>query len=120
MMKKVTLLFGGLLLMSCMAWGADKTWSGVISDSSCGTKHATASADAAACVAKCVSGGGKYVLTSKGKVYQLDPQDKVSSDLAGKKAKVTGTLDGETIKVSAVTAGPTGKLRLRHSKKAGA
>ncbi len=92
-----------LLVLVCLAWGAEKSWTGVVSDSNCGLKHATASADAAACVAKCVEGGGTYVLVSKGKLYQLDPQDKIAKSLAGKEVKITGTLSGDKITVASAT-----------------
>jgi hypothetical protein len=113
MVKKLMMTTAALLVLGCAAWGAEKSFRGVISDSMCGAKHATASDDAAACVAKCVKGGSKYVLVSHGKVYQLDPQDKVSADLAGRNAKVTGTLNGETITVSSVTAAPAAKKKAK-------
>ncbi len=99
-----------LLFAGSLALAADQTWYGVVSDSNCGKKHAVASDEAAACVAKCVSGGGKYVLVSKGKVYQLDPQNKFS-DFAGKRVKVSGTLSGETIAASAVAGAPAAKKK---------
>lgn len=104
MSRKVTLSVLVLLVIACLAWGAEKTWTGVISDSMCGLKHATASDAAAACVAKCVSGGGKYVLVSGGKLYQLNPQDKIASNLAGRAVKVTGSLSGDTITVVSAAA----------------
>ncbi len=121
MIKKPMMTAAALLLLGCVAWGAEKSFRGVIGDAMCGAKHATASADAAACVAKCVQGGSKYVLVSHGKGYQLDPQDKVSADLAGKNAKVKGTLNGETITVSSVTAAPAAKkaAKKKAEKKAG-
>lgn len=104
MNRKVMMSLLVLLVFGCLAWGADKSWNGVISDSHCGLKHATASDDAAACVAKCVSGGGKYTLVAGGKLYQLNPQDKVGSNLAGRAVRVTGSLSGDTITVTSVTA----------------
>jgi hypothetical protein len=109
MNRKVLLTVLALLVCACLALSADKSWTGVISDSNCGLKHGTASDDAAACVAKCVSGGGKYVLVSGGKLYQLDPQDKISSSLAGRDAKITGKLSGDTITVSSAAAAPAKK-----------
>jgi hypothetical protein len=48
------------------------------------------------CVWYCVKErGGRFVLQDKGKVYKLDKQD-ISHELAGKKVKVTGTLDPKT------------------------
>jgi len=102
-----------------MSWAANKTFRGTISDSNCGAKHATPSDEAASCVAKCVSGGGKYTLVSHGKVYQLDPQDKISSDLAGRSAKVTGTLSGDTITVASAEAGPAPKAAKKKKAKGG-
>ncbi len=109
MSRKLTMAVLALLVFGCIAWGAEKSWKGVVSDSHCLAKHATASDEAAACVAKCVSGGAKYVLVSHGKVYQLDPQDKVGADLAGKEATVTGTMSGDTITVSSAEAAPAAK-----------
>jgi Zn-dependent alcohol dehydrogenase len=57
--------------------------------------------DAAKCVEHCVSGGATYVLVSAGKVYKLDAQAKFKG-LGGKSVKVTGALNGDTLKVSAV------------------
>jgi len=103
MLKKLVMVSITILALGCISWAAGKSYTGVVSDSNCGAKHATASADAAACVAKCVSGGGKYVLVSKGKVYQLDPQDKFA-DFAGKEVKVTGTLKGDALTATDVAA----------------
>ena len=104
MIRKASMLVFALVVFGCLAWGADKSWTGVISDSNCGLKHSTASDEAAACVAKCVSGGAKYVLVSVDKLYKLDPQNKISSDLAGRAVKVTGSLKGDTITVSSAAA----------------
>jgi hypothetical protein len=73
-----------------------------VSDSHCGAKHSTASDDAAQCVEKCVSGGASYVLVSKGKVYQLDPQDKFKG-MGGKSVTVKGTVSGDTITAASVS-----------------
>lgn len=101
MTKKVLLLVFSLLVCGCLSWAAGKSYSGTVSDDHCGAKHAKASADAAACVEKCVSGGAKYVLVSHGKVYKLSDQDKFK-DMGGKAVKVMGTLSGDTITVSSV------------------
>lgn len=118
MSKKLTMLGVALLLFGSMAWAAqtaakatkaakaasaDKTYYVTVSDSNCGLKHAQPSAEAAACVAKCVTGGAKYVAVYRGKVYQLAPQDKFA-DFAGKRAKVTGTRSGDSITATNVEA----------------
>ncbi|MGO9275362.1 MAG: DUF5818 domain-containing protein [Terriglobia bacterium] len=99
--KKLMMLGVMLLAFGCLAW-AD-SWTGTVSDSMCGAKHAHAGADAAKCVAKCVAGGNKYVLVSGDKVYQVDNQD-AFKDYAGKSVKVTGTLTGDAITVEKVDA----------------
>ncbi len=103
MSRKLLMLCITMLAFVCMASGQEKSWTGVVSDSHCGTKHSTASDGAATCVAKCVSGGSKYVLVSGGKVYQLDAQDKFA-DFAGKSVKITGTEKDGAITVSSVEA----------------
>ena len=104
MIRKSTVLVFALVVFGCIALGADQSWTGVISDSNCGLKHSKASDEAAACVAKCVSGGASYVLVSGGKLYKLDPQNKISPELAGRAVKVTGNLKGNTITVSSASA----------------
>ena len=76
MIKRITMVVLMLFAFGCLSWAASKSWTGTVSDEHCGAKHAKASADAETCVEKCVSGGAKYVLVSKGKVYQVDDQDK--------------------------------------------
>jgi len=102
MIKRMVLVVFSLLIFGCLASGADKTYVGTVSCSHCATMHATASADAAKCVEHCVSGGASYVLVSKGKVYRLDAQAKFKG-LGGKSVKVTGAVNGDTLKVKDVT-----------------
>jgi len=102
MIKRIVLVVFSLLVFGCLAWGADKTYTGTVSCSHCGAMHAMPSADAAKCVEKCVSGGASYVLVSGGKVFKLDAQAKFKG-LGGKSVKVIGSLTGETLKVSQVT-----------------
>ena len=102
MIKRIGMVVLTLFAFACLSWAAGKSWTGTVSDSNCGAKHAVASADAAACVEKCVSGGAKYVLVSKGKVYQVDAQDKFQG-LGGKSVKVTGSLSDSTITVAEVS-----------------
>jgi hypothetical protein len=136
MSKKLTMLGIALLLFGSMAWAAqtaakatkaaktakaataEKTYYATISDSNCGLKHAQASDEAAACVAKCVTGGAKYVAVYHGKVYQLTPQDKFA-DFAGKRAKITGTRTDDTITATDVEALKSG-TKSKGKKAAGA
>ncbi|MGD0009550.1 MAG: hypothetical protein ABSE93_13515 [Terriglobia bacterium] len=102
MIKRITMVVLMLFAFGCLSWAASKSWTGTVSDEHCGAKHAKASADAETCVEKCVSGGAKYVLVSKGKVYQVDAQDKFQG-LGGKSVKVTGSLSDSTITVAEVS-----------------
>jgi hypothetical protein len=100
-MKRIALLVFAFLVFGSLSLAGAKTITGVVSDSHCGAKHATASDQATHCVEHCVSGGATYVLVSKGKVYQLDAQDKFKG-LGGKNVTVTGTVKGDSITVTSV------------------
>jgi hypothetical protein len=101
MVKRVLVLGLTLLLASLIAWAGMQSWNGVVSDSHCGLKHSKASAQATACVEKCVAGGGKYVFVSDGKLYQIEPQDKFKG-LGGKAVTVKGRIAGDTITAESV------------------
>jgi len=101
MSKRLALLAAVLLALCLTAWAGGKSWTGTVSDSHCGTKHAEASDAAAGCVESCVKGGAKYVLVADGKVYQLEPQDKFKGK-GGKTIKVTGEMKDMTITAASV------------------
>jgi Protein of unknown function (DUF5818) len=109
--KSIMLLVLALSLCSWAMAAPAKSWTGTVSDSMCGAKHAVASEQAETCVKSCVAKGGKYVLVSKGKVYQVDDQDKFA-DFAGKSVKVTGTMQGTDITVESVEAAPAKKDKM--------
>jgi hypothetical protein len=102
------LLIAGMSQTTTFAAGnkdaAAKTMTGVVSDAMCGAKHMMG--DAAECTRACVSKGSKYALVVGDKVYTLETNDKAALDelykLAGQNAKVTGAVEGETIKVTSV------------------
>jgi hypothetical protein len=103
--KLGSLLVVVFLLSAVVSFAADSSWTGVISDAHCGAMHKKASKAAADCVEKCVKGGAAYVFVNgaDGKVYKLDAQDKAKG-LGGQEVKVTGTLDGDAIKVTSIAA----------------
>ncbi len=107
MNRTLTLLLG-LLLATGMSFGAakspSKTFVGEISDSMCGLKHMMPGG-ARACTDECVKAGAKYVLADQAakKVYKLSDQEK-PKQFSGEKVKVTGTLSGDTIQVTSITA----------------
>ena len=90
-----------------LAAAASQSFTGEVSDSMCGAKHAMAG-DKAACTRGCVKKGSSYALVVGDKVYTLKTDDKAAlaqlDKLAGANAKVTGTADGDTIAVSKVSA----------------
>ena len=110
---KTLLRFATIALFSATtAFAADQTWSGKISDSNCGASHKSAIEHAgktmsdADCTAACVKGGAKYVFVNEGKVYGIENQDVAGlAENAGKMVKLTGTMTGDTIKVTTIAAG---------------
>jgi len=81
------------------------TFVGILSDSHCLAKHNMDSdKTSAACARSCVRDGAKYVIVAGNKVYTLDGNERDLSLLAGQKAKITGPLEGNVIKVSSVSA----------------
>jgi hypothetical protein len=86
--------------------GKQATITGVISDAACGRKHKMmADKGDAECTRECVKMGSKYALISGKKVYTLEGGDaEALNKLAGAKAEVSGTVDGDTIQVSSVAA----------------
>jgi hypothetical protein len=97
-MKKVLSVFA-FCAMSAMA--AD--WTGYIVDASCAGKKEDKGAgeDHAACAARCIKGGAPAVFVSDGKVFQISNQEKVVAH-AGLKVTISGTMDGDTIKVDSI------------------
>ncbi len=94
--------------MASMSLAATKAYTGKVSDAMCGAEHMEPGVTAAACTRACVAKGAKYALVVGSKVYTLDGEDKAAlselDKLADKKAKVTGTADGDTIQVTSVAA----------------
>ena len=98
-------LTAGLTVSS--AFAKDKSFTGTVSDSMCGAKHAMPGDDAS-CTRACVGKGSKYALVVGDKVYTLDTTDKTAlatlDKQAGAKVTVMGTEKDNTIAVSSVKA----------------
>ena len=106
MAKRLLIVVIALAFVANLTWAAgaakDSSWVGWVTDTHCGAKGANAKH--ADCAKKCVeSQGAKYALYTPAdkKVYVLDPQDK-AAEHAGHHVKVTGTVEGETIKVKSI------------------
>jgi len=120
-----------MALVPLFTMAATKTWTGKIGDSMCGATHkmvkeheqkgeisktAPAADKDRECTVACVKAGGKYILASQGKVFEIENQDFAGlSEHAGHTVKLTGDLnaDGKTIKVSEITM--PGKSEKAHS-----
>jgi hypothetical protein len=107
-MRKITylgfaLLLGANLSFAGAAKAGARTFVGNISDSMCGLKHMMPGKSDKDCTLECVRAGSKYVLAdvANGKVYQLSDQKK-PEEFAGQRVKVTGTLKGDTISITAI------------------
>lgn len=100
-----TKLAAGLALTLCaaaLAFAADSTLTGYISDSQCGAKGMDEKHSS--CAAKCVKEhGAKYVFVNEAdkKVYVVDPQDKVAAH-AGHHVTVKGAINGDTLKLTSI------------------
>jgi len=101
------LVVGAWLASAGLALAQDKTFEGTLSNTHCGLKHATASADAAGCVNKCIgANNAKYALVVGDQLYTLEGGVKADyQKLAGLSAKVTGRVDGMTIHVTSIAPG---------------
>lgn len=103
-------LFLAALTLASVALAADKaqTFSGQVSDAMCGAHHMMSGPEAD-CTRACVGKGSKYALVVGDKVYTLETSDKAAlaslDKMAGGQAKVSGTLNGDTIQVASVAAG---------------
>ena len=94
-----------LLSVSLFSFAADKSYTGTVSDTMCGGKHTMMPGKPDAdCVRACVKAGAKYALVVGDKVYTLEGKDAEVDKLAGRRATITGSEIGNTIKVASVTA----------------
>jgi hypothetical protein len=94
-MKKVLAVFA-----ICAIGAMAEDFSGTIMDAKCSTNKAMK--DNADCAARCIKGGSPAVLvTDEGKIYKIADQDKVVAH-AGHKVTISGSVDGDTIKVDSV------------------
>jgi hypothetical protein len=86
--------------------GGKKTLTGEVGDAMCGSKHMEGTP--AECTRTCVGKGSKYALVVGEKIYVIETSDKAVLALldqqAGKKATVSGTVNGDKIEVSTAVA----------------
>jgi hypothetical protein len=81
----------------------EQTFLGMITDAQCGARHNRYSGKRPAdCARMCVRNGSKYLLINGDQKNILQGSEPAIDHLAGQRATVTGTLNGDTIKVSSV------------------
>ncbi len=98
-MKRVALV---LAFSAVTALGAQ--WTGYVSDSKCGVKHADGSQASIDCVKGCVKHGEKPVLVVGDKVMTIANADRVPEALYGLKVTVKGKLKNGTVTVASIDA----------------
>jgi hypothetical protein len=124
LMKRWLSLFVFMIFAAVGIFAEEKSWTGQISDSICGSDHRAMMKEhtpkgevpgqtrgsprdmAHDCVLTCVKSGGAFVFVTGGKVYQIENQDfGMLPEHAGHTVRLTGELqaDGKTIKISNVT-----------------
>jgi hypothetical protein len=80
-------------------------YEGVVTDTHCGAKHsATVGLSAADCTRACVHSSERFALVDGDKMYVLEGEAAALKRVAGQRAKVSGTLTGNTIAVASVAA----------------
>jgi len=106
-------LWTAIILLAC-GMGAvpalcaeTQTLTGKVTDSMCGAKHKEG-IPPADCVRACVKHGAHYALLVGDKVYTLDTENQAENTelnkLAWENARVSGTVNGDTVAVTSVTA----------------
>ncbi len=94
-----------LLGLATLASAAPQTLTGVVTDDMCGKKHTMMPGKPdSECIRECVKAGSKYALLVGDKVYTLKGDAKQFDQLAGKKVKVSGDLNGTALAVNSITA----------------
>ncbi len=81
---------------------ASQPLEGVISDSMCGRKHMATGKTPAQCVEECIRNNSHYVLVTRNKIYNLDGKLQAVAPFAGKRVRIEGALDRDTVTVEAV------------------
>ena len=111
-MRTIAFTMAACLIMAPASFAAEQTWTGAITDTMCPKSHKSniehkleASGERMTdqeCTVGCVGHRGqKYVFVSNGRIYQIANQDYSGlADHAARAVKLTGSLAGDTIKVS--------------------
>jgi len=77
-----------------------QTFSGMITDADCRSRHTDSKMSAAECTRMCVRNGSRYVMVNGDKNYEPTGAPQQLSELAGQRVNLIGVLSGDAIKVS--------------------
>lgn len=79
-------------------------FTGMVSDSVCGARHVKhPELDSPRCARECVRTGANYILIDGDKSYNLQGDFAQLAQFAGQRAKISGSLQGTTIRVSSIS-----------------
>ena len=81
-----------------------RTFTGVVTDTSCRARHPASDKNAAECTRECVKKGAKYALVAGDSVYMLDGNADEVDRLSGQRVQVEGILEGRVVTVSSIAA----------------
>ena len=107
------LLFATVLSLGLAAFAADRTITGVITDSMCQTNHAMMQHGSSKmsdhdCTVACVKSGQKYVLASGGRIYEIANQDFADLEKnAGATVRATGQVSADAKSITITKLSPT-------------
>ncbi len=100
---KSVLLFSTLVLGAAnLTAQSSAKFTGTLTDSMCGKKHATPTAASMKCTKECLKGGADYALVSGDKVYTLKGDKAELDKFAGEAVTVEGDADGKVITVKSI------------------
>jgi hypothetical protein len=100
-MKKLVLASLFVATLGSFAAMAEEL-NGYISDAHCGAKHHEVSEANSKCIAGCLKNGDP-VLVVGDKVMKLDADSATKAkEFAGQNVKVTGSVDGDTVKITSI------------------
>ena len=81
----------------------EQSLTGVVSDAMCGAKRMM-NGSAADCTRACVGKGSKFALVVGDKLYTLNGHAEELDKVAGQRATITGTVNGDSVEVASVKA----------------
>jgi hypothetical protein len=87
------------------AGSSQQVFDGTVTCSKCGAKHSSTMAkNAADCVRICAHVGAAFTLVDEDKVYQLEGDTNTLKELATRRVRVVGEIQGNTIRISSIAA----------------